>query len=56
MKLKKFEKKLVLNKKTIADLGNNVLSRVKGGIFPTFPFTACCPVPTEKDPYPTICC
>lgn len=32
MKKKPFEKKLVLNKKTIAHLGNNEQDTVKGGI------------------------
>jgi hypothetical protein len=31
MKSKKFEKKLALNKKTIADLSNGQLKQVKGG-------------------------
>jgi hypothetical protein len=31
MKTKKFEKKLALNKKTIADLSNGQLGQVKGG-------------------------
>ena len=31
MKTKKFHKKLMLNKRTIADLGGNEMSRLKGG-------------------------
>ena len=31
MKIKKFDKKLMLNKKTIADLENEELNTVKGG-------------------------
>lgn len=34
MKTKKFEKKLVLNKKTIANLGNNELGNALGGGIP----------------------
>ena len=57
MKLKKFEKKLALNKKTIADLGDNELGKVKGGIWPTFPLTNCCPEPTWTiEPEQTSCC
>ena len=32
MKTKKFDKKLILNKKTVAHLGNSQLDAVKGGI------------------------
>jgi hypothetical protein len=32
MKAKKFDKKLVLNKKTISDLSNPEMVKVKGGI------------------------
>jgi hypothetical protein len=35
MKTKKFEKKLVLKKKTIANLNNGQLGQVKGGLLPT---------------------
>ena len=57
MKLKKFEKKLALNKKTIADLGDSELGKVKGGIWPTFPLTNCCPEPTWTiEPEQTSCC
>jgi hypothetical protein len=34
MKSKNFKKKLVLNKKTIADLNNAQLGLVKGGVIP----------------------
>jgi hypothetical protein len=34
MKIKKFEKKLELNKTTIAGLGKEELERVKGGVGP----------------------
>ncbi len=39
MKTKKFSKKLALNKKTIADLNNGQLGRIKGGRT----FTTCAP-------------
>jgi hypothetical protein len=53
MKPKKFQKKLTLNKKTIADLSNGQLGKIKGGAL-TLP-TRCrcvdsvdvCWVPTE---------
>jgi len=45
MKAKKFDKKLVLNKKTISDLSNLEMVKVKGGIHrpPTYSncFTNC---------------
>lgn len=49
MKSKNFKKKLVLNKKTIADLNNGQLGLVKGGVIPPSLLTDCfpkCPQPT----------
>lgn len=45
MKLKKFEKKLILNKKTIADLCNKEMKKVNAGINDpkSFAVTGCCP-------------
>ena len=44
MKTKKFEKKLALNKKTVANLNNVQLSNVKGGgVIPSDPGFACLP-------------
>ena len=42
MKSKKFEKKLVLNKKTIVNLGNNELGNVKGGDQGSAIWSNCC--------------
>jgi len=51
MKRNKFEKKLVLSKKTITNLGNNEMRKLEGGISAiicTAPYrtcyTFCCPV------------
>lgn len=41
MKLKKFEKKLALNKKTIVNLDTNQMSKVNGGYCYTFPKSGC---------------
>ena len=43
---KKFEKKLVLNKKTIVNLGNYELGKVKGGEPATVQWSDCCTGPT----------
>jgi hypothetical protein len=40
MKSEKFQKKLVLNKKTVADLSLNMMDQAKGGRPPT-EFSAC---------------
>lgn len=42
MKPTKFEKKLVLNKKTIVNLGNNELGKVKGGKPESVVWSFCC--------------
>ncbi len=57
MKPKKFSKKLTLNKKTVAHLNGNEMTKVKGGI-PTFPYPGCpYPVPmgTTRLPW-AYCC
>jgi hypothetical protein len=46
MKSKKFEKKLALNKKTIADLNGDMMGRVHGGIENT-QTASCCMGPTD---------
>jgi hypothetical protein len=43
MKTKKFNKRLALNKKTIADLNNSQMDAVYGGDLGSKPFTVCCP-------------
>ena len=64
MKQKKFDKRLVLNKKTVANLSNDDLMHVLGGIPPTYETTCCTPpdlcaktyqpcVPTHT--YPIYC-
>jgi natural product precursor len=45
MKFKKFEKRLILKKETIADLSKNQLNSLKGGTFPT---AASCLQPPES--------
>jgi natural product precursor len=49
MKSKKFEKKLTLNKKTIANLKNEEMKKLQGGIWKSMRITACtcgsCPIP-----------
>jgi hypothetical protein len=44
MKTKKFSKKLMLNKKTIANLGNDELSQVRGGRV-----TVTCPIECQTN-------
>ena len=41
MKTKKFDKKLTLNKKTIADLSNPEMEKIQGGVV-SLPLSACC--------------
>jgi hypothetical protein len=41
MKPKKFSKKLLLNKKTVADLGKKEMKEVYGGIKWTYPISRC---------------
>ncbi|NIM16489.1 MAG: hypothetical protein GTO45_31135 [Candidatus Aminicenantes bacterium] len=57
MKTKTFKKKLVLNKKTIADLNNGQLGKIKGGkTGPTQLISVCvCQVPTENQTCPDTC-
>ena len=49
MKVKHFSKKLVLNKKTVADLNIDEMNAVQGG-FPRFTGVTLC-VPTCGEPY-----
>ena len=42
MKTKKFEKKLLLNKKTISNLSNGQLSDVKGGVLTLNTYVTVC--------------
>jgi hypothetical protein len=46
MKPKKVEKKLFLNKKTVADLNNQQMNRLRGGIPTTGTGEVCCPSET----------
>lgn len=57
MKIKKINKKLELNKKTIADLGDEAMKEVNGGIGLSAPLTNCasclvtgCKCPTGTAP------
>jgi hypothetical protein len=43
MKIKKFEKKLALNKKTISNLGDPTMDAIKGGLL------------WESEPDPSVC-
>lgn len=60
MKLKKFRKKLNLNKKTIADLNHNAMKEINGGIkYPrSFRISDCCPTSglCTGSPYPCNIC
>jgi natural product precursor len=60
MKVKRFNKKLVLNKKTIADLSNDEMNALHGGeSLPCTILAPTCVVPTEGKCGPTIasmCC
>ena len=42
MKTKKFEKKLVLSKKTIVNLNGNAMTQVLGGANTSYPIIVCC--------------
>ena len=53
MKTKKFDKKLVLNKKTIADLSGDVMDKVYGGFW-SFPIYTECQTDCHHDSLP--CC
>ena len=55
MKTKKFEKKLVLNKKTIAHLGNGELNVAKGGALVTKEGPSCAPCPATNPTCFTVC-
>ena len=54
MKIKKFSKKLILNKSTVADLNGNELKKVKGGCYKTDGRSGCTPFPLGCIIPPTI--
>ena len=54
MKAKKFEKKLELNKKTIADLSNREMGEVQGGLASGFTCPNC-PPPLTVSRCETVC-